>query len=444
MPNLPLATALGVVLSGSGHEQLPEARALLARREQVLGPLEARTRAHGLVIKGSLSMPGGFKATFEELHRVGPGKVGPGEERVLFTLTMEGFGSSTQGTDGALSWTTDPGFGILVTEGPEQMPVRRMWAIQRSAPWSALYASARTLGVVERDGRALYELEMTPPGAGEKPERWYLDRETNELARVAVVYPGPTGERLPMEFVLADWRAVDGVLYPHKRTQEVRVGLPPQDPGATDSAPKPAEASAKPTIQIDYACESIRHEALDAARLAPPPDVAEAIRDPSKRAKKPPVDPSVCQVETIASQPAASVRLEIDASKVSDTLAAVFGEVVGTVTEQGVEMTGPPFSRYHRIDTEKQRIDLEAGIPVKSAIQPSGRVKPSELPGGRVATTWHVGSYHQLQQSYDRLGKWLEDQKLTARGGFWEVYWTDPGLEPDPSTWRTQLLWPVE
>lgn len=439
MTTLPLVTALGVVLSGSAQESLPEARALLERREQALGPVADRTSAHGLAIQGSLSMPGGFNATFEELHRVGPG-----EERVLFTLTMEAFGSFTQGTDGALSWTTDPGFGIMITEGPEQMPVRRMWAIQRSAPWSTLYASARTLGLVERDGHALVELEMTPREAGAKPERWYLDRETNELVRVAVVYPGPTGERLPMEFVLADWRAVDGILYPHKRAQEVLVGVAPQDPGSAASGAAPAEASAKPVIQIEYVCASIRHETLDPARLAPPADVAAAILDPSKRAKKPPVDPSVCQLETIASQPVASVRLEVDAAKVSETLAAVFGEVVGAVTEQGAEMTGPPFSRYHRIDTEQNRIDLEAGIPVKSAIQASGRVKPGELPGGRVATTWHVGSYHQLQQSYDRLKEWLEEQKLTARGGFWEVYWTDPGLEPDPSTWRTQLLWPVE
>ena len=35
-----------------------------------------------------------------------------------------------------------------------------------------------------------------------KPERWYLDRATNELARVAVVYPGPSGGTMPMEFTL--------------------------------------------------------------------------------------------------------------------------------------------------------------------------------------------------------------------------------------------------
>ena len=58
--------------------------------------------------------------------------------------------------------------------------------------------------------------------------------------------------------------------------------------------------------------------------------------------------------------------------------------------------------------------------------------------------TWHIGPYDKLQQSYDRLGAWITEQKLKASGPFWEVYWTDPGLEPDASTWRTQVWWPVE
>ena len=29
-------------------------------------------------------------------------------------------------------------------------------------------------------------------------------------------------------------------------------------------------------------------------------------------------------------------------------------------------------------------------------------------------------------------------------GGAWEVYWTDPGVVPDSSKWRTQLFMPIE
>ena len=140
----------------------------------------------------------------------------------------------------------------------------------------------------------------------------------------------------------------------------------------------------------------------------------------------------------------ATVRVSCDADKVSATLAAILPEVGGVIQAQGAAMASPPFSRYHTIDLATNKIDLEAGIAVKAPITVSGRVKPGELPAGKAAMTWHTGSYHDLQKSYDRLAAWMKTEKLTARGGFWEIYWTDPGLEPDPSTWRTQIFWPVE
>jgi len=407
---------------------LPDAATLLDRREAKLGPLEKRSAARGLVVNGTLNMPGCPKGTtFEELHRVGPG-----EERVRFALTMEGLGTTSQGTDGKVSWTTDPSFGISIQEGVEQMPVRRVWAIQRSAPWRTLYRAAKTLGEAERDGRRLLELELTPSEG--KNERWFMDPATLELARVAVAYPNPTGGVLPMEWTFGDWRAVDGIFYPHQRGQVVQGGVAPAGPDKSDPL----------AMRITYTCTSIRHESIGLARIAPPPDVAAAIADPKLRAPAPPEDPNACSLETVGALHAATVRVTCEVDKVSATLAAIFPEVIGVIQTQGAEMTGPPFSRYHVIDVERGKIDLEAGITVKAPIEPSGRVKPSELPAGRTAMTWHVGSYHQLQQSYDRLGAWMRGEKLASRGGFWEIYWTDPGLEPDPSSWRTQLFWPVE
>jgi effector-binding domain-containing protein len=427
MPILPLlAHVLLSVLPQS--PSLPEAAALLDKREATLGPSDVRAKVHGLEIRGRIEMTGGgISASFEELHLLLPEG-----ERVLQTLHWKGWGDTTQGTDGLATWSTDPGFGIMVKEGAAGGAPRRLYGVSRSAPWRSLYKGARTLGQVERGGRALYELEMQlAEGAG---DRWYLTLDTNELVRVGIVYPGPTGESLPMEWAFGDWKAVDGVRYPHRRVQEIGVAV---------------EASAgdephAPMTSIVYLCESIRPAELDLARLAPPPEVAEALRDPSKRAPSPDADAKVCKLETLGARPVASIRLEIDASQVSATLATIFPEIGRALAGQGTEFGGPPFSRYHSIDLTRGKIDLEAGIPVKAPIQASGRVKASELPAGRAAMTWHVGSYHELQKSYDRLGDWLAEENLVSRGGFWEIYWTDPGLEPDPSSWRTQIYWPVE
>jgi effector-binding domain-containing protein len=37
------------------------------------------------------------------------------------------------------------------------------------------------------------------------------------------------------------------------------------------------------------------------------------------------------------------------------------------------------------------------------------------------------------------IGDWGHE----PAGPMWEVYWTDPSAEPNPSTWRTEILIPV-
>jgi len=420
----------------SPQETLPSAEALLARHEAWLGAPEARARVRGLVLRGTIAVPGMEGALggsgvprFEELHLRGEaGEAGP--VRVLQTSHWGSWGDQVQGTDGVVSWTTDPAFGVSVSEGEAQGPARRLWATFRGAPWDALYAGAKTVGTAERAGRAVVELALEPRGGG-AGERWFLAPDTGELVALGIGLPDPTsGGLLPMEYGFSEWKVVDGVRYAHRRVQRV---LASADAGTA-------------TMEIVYTVESAAHEAaLAPERLAPPPNVAAAIADETKRTPKPPADdPEGCALETLDARPVASIRVVIPADKVSQNLSVLLPEVMGAIGEQGVAPAGPPFSRYHRIDPAKNEIDLEAGIPVRTPFESKGRVQAGQLPGGRVARTWHVGSYHELPRSYARLETWMKSQSVTARGPFWEIYWTDPGIELDPRRWHTQILWPVE
>jgi effector-binding domain-containing protein len=57
--------------------------------------------------------------------------------------------------------------------------------------------------------------------------------------------------------------------------------------------------------------------------------------------------------------------------------------------------------------------------------------------------TTHLGPYDQLRAAYRALGLWLVEQGFKMAGPPWEFYWTDPGAEPDPNRWRTEIIWPV-
>jgi AraC family transcriptional regulator len=127
-------------------------------------------------------------------------------------------------------------------------------------------------------------------------------------------------------------------------------------------------------------------------------------------------------------------------------MAAKMGEVFGAIFEYASahgELVGPPFTRYLAHDEAAERFDLEAGLPVAADVAGSGDILASELPAGRAATLWHIGPYDKLGEAHWALRHWVEQEGLTPVGGPWEVYVTDPGQEPDPQRWKTQLFQPI-
>ena len=66
-------------------------------------------------------------------------------------------------------------------------------------------------------------------------------------------------------------------------------------------------------------------------------------------------------------------------------------EIFGWLAARGIAPAGPPFFRYNVIDMERQ-LEVEAGVPVASAVDGDGRVQPGTLPAGRYATLLHVGA----------------------------------------------------
>lgn len=146
-------------------------------------------------------------------------------------------------------------------------------------------------------------------------------------------------------------------------------------------------------------------------------------------------------VETIQPQPAAAIRAEVPMAELPDVFHRAFGAVAQAVGAQGIAIAGPPFGFYPRMPTDT--VTVVAGFPVAGAITADGDVEPFELPGGRVVTGIHVGPYETVAQTYEELLAWTEAEGLTLAEGMWESYLSDPSTEPDPSTWRTLVVWPL-
>jgi effector-binding domain-containing protein len=253
---------------------------------------------------------------------------------------------------------------------------------------------------------------MTPKSGD--PMTVYIDRDKKLMVGVDVMMPTPSGREM-VEVRVKSWKTVDGIVYP--ATAEVHT----------------------PTVAIEQSYDKIVHNAkIPASRFELPAAIQELVG-----AKKEPANDLGVEFRELAKRHVASVRLKVKPEHIGQTLAQVLPEVMAYLTELGISPPAPPFTRYYSMSADE--VDMEAGFPVPEPIQGSGRVKPSTLPGGKVAEAWHYGHYNDISKTYNSVAAWLEKQPGVKLGGArWEVYWTDPGREPDPSKWRTQLFWTVK
>jgi effector-binding domain-containing protein len=101
----------------------------------------------------------------------------------------------------------------------------------------------------------------------------------------------------------------------------------------------------------------------------------------------------------------------------------------------------PPFARYWAVNVD--RIDVEAGVVVASALAGTGDIEAGSLPGGDAAILEYFGPYGDMEPAYRELEKWVRDQGRQPAGSPWEVYYSDPEQEPDPQKWRTEIVMPL-
>jgi effector-binding domain-containing protein len=78
---------------------------------------------------------------------------------------------------------------------------------------------------------------------------------------------------------------------------------------------------------------------------------------------------------------------------------------------------------------------VEVGVICEHSSVAAGGVVVSQLPGGRVATTTHTGSYAGLGDAHAAVTRWIEESSERAAGPRWEIY--GPHDEDPAKVWTT-------
>lgn len=124
-------------------------------------------------------------------------------------------------------------------------------------------------------------------------------------------------------------------------------------------------------------------------------------------------------------QPVAVLRSHVTVAQIPGFLSAAFGEVIQTLSAQGLAPAGPPFGRFIPVG---DGFDVEAGFPTTGSPAPAGRVVPCELPGGLTARVTHKGGYGEVAAAYQAAAEWVAEHGYVATAPPWETYLDGPDV----------------
>ena len=124
---------------------------------------------------------------------------------------------------------------------------------------------------------------------------------------------------------------------------------------------------------------------------------------------------------------------------VGPAVQGLFGELMGELGNQGNGPAGPAVAAY--TTTKDGGLDITVGCPVAGEVG-EGTLRMVELPAVPEAACYlHQGTMASIDEGYQTLATWIEDQGYRTDGTAREVYLVS---YPEPEErWQTELQMPI-
>ncbi|WP_304156217.1 SRPBCC family protein [Mesonia mobilis] len=126
----------------------------------------------------------------------------------------------------------------------------------------------------------------------------------------------------------------------------------------------------------------------------------------------------------------------------------LFPTVANFMSEMDIEMSGQPMTIYNQINEENNTVIFSCAIPTPTemATPPTSDVLCDYNPKTTALKVTLKGDYSNLTEAWEKAESYLQKtdfEKNTEIAPF-EIYVTDPGLEPNPANWETEIYIPIQ
>jgi effector-binding domain-containing protein len=155
------------------------------------------------------------------------------------------------------------------------------------------------------------------------------------------------------------------------------------------------------------------------------------------------------KIENRKEQPYVGVRTQVAVGEFgSGIIPQLHSEARQWLNKHGVKPSGPSIIIYHVINMPGM-LDVEMAWPVEKPMTGEGRIHAGVLPAGRYGFVLYTGDYAGLMAANGVLVDWAkanniawdrwDDPNGDAFRARYETYILDPGDDPDPAKWQTEV-----
>jgi len=140
-----------------------------------------------------------------------------------------------------------------------------------------------------------------------------------------------------------------------------------------------------------------------------------------------------------------SIKDSIPMAEIGSNMGKMYGEIITVMEANEIEVHTSPICFYHEWNEAEGYTVMEAAIvlDVEADIELSGRVTKGSSVAGPAAKVVYMGNYDDLGRAHYAIDEWMQDNEREIGGSPWEMYVTDPGVEPDTSKWITEIFYPL-
>ena len=198
----------------------------------------------------------------------------------------------------------------------------------------------------------------------------------------------------------------------------------PSSSAASQSAPAP------PTQPVPAA----QSPASVAAPAANPPSTPSEASKPGESAK-PQAEASTGETVDLPARPFAYIEGKAGRDDIYGAILGSLGLVKRDMDKSGVEPAGRPLAVF--VESDDSGFRYHAGFPLDAA--PEGKtslsdaVKIGQTPSGKSMRFEHLGSYADIDATYDAITAYLDEKGIDAQDSFVEEYANDVKDADDPA-----------